>query len=326
MQPEDQDSYILPASLDIARIVRGPQEALDYVLPEAGLLAGTVGTLVAPTGIGASMFVLQLAVDLASGANSLELSRDLCRVLLVSAGDPVPVLTRGIQSVLAASARSHLAAAASNLDVAPAFAGGMDLLQDGPRYRQAIAARGEGCRLIILDAVNHMYVGDEASRTDASRLVSHLEWIAARTGAAVLGLHSVPRVTSTFSQQAAAKLAAPWVDDIKWLGHLSPVGESEAAAMRLSMEDRRTSLQLTVTKATYGGGKQSFVYARRVGFLLTPLHPPAQEPHKAKSKESRGSAPGKEPEHGNKPERSTEASSYLAMLREEAARGTSPTG
>jgi hypothetical protein len=64
---------------------------LDFVLP--GMLAGTVGALVSPGGLGKSMFALQVAAQISGGPDLMGLgSLRNGRVLYLPAEDPVDSL------------------------------------------------------------------------------------------------------------------------------------------------------------------------------------------------------------------------------------------
>lgn len=75
------------AVTNILKAFKEKPEPLDFVLP--GMLAGTVGSIISPGGVGKSMFALQLAVQIAGGPDMLGLGDLKCgRVIYLPAEDP----------------------------------------------------------------------------------------------------------------------------------------------------------------------------------------------------------------------------------------------
>jgi hypothetical protein len=75
--------------LSIEYCISTSPRPLDFVIP--GLVAGTVGSIVAPGATGKSWFALQIAASVA-GADTLSLNPPTGRVLYIASEDPRDVL------------------------------------------------------------------------------------------------------------------------------------------------------------------------------------------------------------------------------------------
>lgn len=261
----------LTPRLDLHKIIHQVLPPFDFVLP--GLIAGTVGVLAAPGGAGKSIFALQAAADVATGADTLGIGIAASGpVLLIAAEDPIPVLGLRLQALMRSLPANAQSLLMSKLDVMPALTLGIDLYSAGVDWLPLLAERGVGCRLIVIDTLSRTHTGDENSRQDAGRVMRHLERLADETGAAVLLLHHVGKASVLNGQgnaQQAVRGASTWVDEARWVAYLHGPSDDDVRALGIVESERRRYIRFGVSKLNYGEPPENCWLKRGAGGLLT---------------------------------------------------------
>ena len=273
MDQISEKNYTLPLSLDLAAAFREKPRDPDFVLP--GLVAGTVGALVSPGATGKSFWALEIAAAVAGAGDMVQAGvRSHGRVLVIAAEDPTPILATRIHNMGQRLDESERDAAIERLDVLPAMALGIDLYGDGAqRWADAIIERGRGCRLIVVDTLSRVHSGEENERRDAARVMRLLEYIAARTGAAVVFLHHITKSVALNGQgdeQQAARGSSVWIDESRWAGFLRTMDKGEATAWNVDEEMRKNFVRYGVNKANYCAPILDVWLRRDPGGVLVP--------------------------------------------------------
>ncbi|MEY2342930.1 helicase RepA family protein [Acidithiobacillus sp. IBUN Pt1247-S3] len=204
-------------------MVETPPEPLDFILGVYGFVRVTVGILTAAGATGKSFFALQLAIDIATGANLLGMGLTTGRVAYLSLEDHQNIVhhrTFAIGQHLDPTARARLHP--ENLSILPCVGTRVDVEVE----EAEIIARYRGYRLIIVDTLSKAHSYEENSNSEMSRLLVILDRIARDTGAGVLFLHHVAKNADGKSQHAA-RGASAITDNARWAGYVQ----------RLSVED-----------------------------------------------------------------------------------------
>ncbi|SAL82715.1 Regulatory protein RepA [Caballeronia choica] len=272
--------------LDVRRTLTTQPPALDYVLP--GLLAGTVGLLVAPGAMGKTTLLTQLACDIAAGApvgggilTSGLLNPAGERVVFFLAEESKAIMHHRLQAALAGvatmpafqtkSSRDCLAERlATNLCIYPLAGSGQRLHcvdGDGSVTDELKAMLGacEGARLVIIDPLRRFHAGEENDSAHMSTVVSAVEYLARRTGAAVILSHHANRSSvaiGTGDQASAARGSSALTDGVRWQANLSSVSDRMALQFPVANAERHLYVQLDVSKANYMAGKEAIVLRR----------------------------------------------------------------
>lgn len=264
----------LPSALDILHCLRTEPPELDYVLP--GLVAGTVGGLVAAGGVGKSTWVQQAAVDIAvQGAEMLGMGISKSgRVVMLAGEDPIEVLHQRINAVAPHLSEPQHRELARNFDIVPCVGKGIDLIDPG--HFEAIKLRVSGARLVIVDTLTRFHSLDENDAGDAKAVMAALEHLAASSGAAVIFLHHVSKgaaLNGNADVQQAARGSSVFVDNARWLGYCAVLSPEEArtgawASMCPSDAERRRFIRMGVTKQNYGAPVAQRWYRRSESGIL----------------------------------------------------------
>lgn len=122
-------------------------------------------------------------------------------------------------------------------------------------------------KLIILDPASRFRGGDENNSSDATRFVEACELIAKETGATLLIVHHVNKVSisSSDTTQAAARGSSALTDGVRWQMNLSVMSEKEARSYEVPMDRRKHFVKCTVTKNNYAPPQESEVWLEMQG-------------------------------------------------------------
>lgn len=253
--------------------------ALDFVW--AGLLSGTVGALLAPGGTGKSFWALQAAAAVAGGtpeADTLGLAPSRAgRVIYISQEDPEPVLLHRLFSLGSHLSLNAKAKVAANLEIITHANPNLGALE------QACGGRHKPARLIILDTLSKMHLRDENSNSDMAQLMSDLERLASDTGAAILYLHHLNKISmrdGAANQAQAARGASALTDNARWCGNMVPMAMTGYGNMGITEEDRHNYVHFQVSKSNYSPAADKTQWYRRDadGFLLPVRISPLSNP------------------------------------------------
>lgn len=256
--------------LDLAQVLGHEPPALDFVLP--GLVAGTVGSIVAPGATGKSWLALQLAAQIATRLDLVGLGEQKHgKALLLAAEDPAAVLWQRVRALAERMDDEQREALKEGLIIAPTLGQAGDLMQPGTA--DMIARAGQGCRLIVLDTLSRWHTGEENERADAARVMRLLEKIAGATGAAVVFLHHIGKAAALNGQggeQQASRGSSVWVDEARWVAFLAGMTTEEARGAGVEEDMRRHFVRFGVSKANYCPPRLDIWLRREPGGVLMP--------------------------------------------------------
>lgn len=255
---------------------------LDFIWP--GFLAGTVGALVAPGAAGKSFWTLEATMSIAcsvAGGDLLGLEpKKAGRVVYLAGEDPEAALVRRVNAIgkhLSVSAQQSIA---ENLSLASVMGKGLNVMNK--QSFTWVIDHAKDARLIVLDTLSRVHCLDENSNGDMSRLVTTLEQIAVVTGASVLYLHHVNKMSvrdGLSNQQQSARGASALIDNARWCGFVAKMAESEAKTLSDQINtgqpignDRRESfVRFGVSKQNYASPYSDRWFERRGGGVLVPV-------------------------------------------------------
>jgi len=133
----------------------------------------------------------------------------------------------------------------------------------------------------VLDTLSRIHGLDENSNGDMARLVSTLEYVAARTGASVLYLHHISKGSAREGQtdhQHAARGASALIDNARWCGFVARMTEDESKRLSdradrqpIGTDRRGFFVRFGVSKQNYGVTPLDRWYERRAGGVLLPV-------------------------------------------------------
>lgn len=257
--------------LDLRNAFTTQPPPLDFVLP--GMIAGTVGALVAQGGAGKSWVALELAMAVAGGPDLLEIGIHATgSVLYLPAEDPALALRHRLFAAASQfddAARNHLADA---LEIVPLMGRAVDLMT--PAWASAVERMAQGKRLVVIDTLRRFHSGDENSSGDMAKLLGVMERLCASTGASMLFLHHTAKgaaLNGAGDQQQASRGSSVLVDNVRGgQFNLSGMTEAEARGHGVDPGDRRQFVRLVQAKANFGAPIPDIWFRRADGGILLP--------------------------------------------------------
>lgn len=258
-----------------------PEVPLDFVLP--GFLAGTVGALISPGGMGKSYWALAMACGLAAGELSkLGLPRPSHpgRVCYFSAEDPKVVLHQRLLALRAAGHPVDLMQGRLQLHGLLEGEHGRPSLTSS-RWHSALARAGQGARLIVLDTLSRFHSLDENDAGQASEIMMHLERLATLTGAAVLYLHHTSKGAALQGQgalQQAARGSSVLTDNARWAAYLAPATEQHKPTLGSRSLHPGPYVRWNISKQNYGPPVEDCWFARTETGVLSLLRVNEEQP------------------------------------------------
>jgi RecA-family ATPase len=221
-------TFRLPGeNIHLRSTVKDELPAPDIVWP--GFIAGDVGVLVAPGATGKSFWALEAAISVA-GADLLKLSpKNSGKVAYLAGEDSKLALQCRIKAIAQHLSEAKLEIIYNNLQLRSLRGHCLDIMDD--RLLELMIAEYSGCRLIVFDTLSRMHRLDENSNGDMVQVVTRFEYLAAETGASVLYLHHVNKMSSREGQgdqQIASRGATALVDNPRWCGFMARMTEKES--------------------------------------------------------------------------------------------------
>lgn len=269
-------------SLDIMSAFSNDPPQLDFIW--SGFVAGTVGALIAPGATGKSFWALQAAMSVACyapGGDTIRISpRHNGPVVYMAAEDPEAALIQRVHAIgkhLNPQARQAIA---ENLTIEPILGKHLNVMSGAGV--ELLLSKSEGARLLVLDTLSRVHQLDENSNGDMARLVSTLEHVAAKSGAAVLYLHHVNKGSAQNDQldrQQAARGASALTDNARWCGYVAKMSHKQAEQLSdrtygkqpIGQERRGLFVRFGVSKQNYEMTPTEQWYRRGEGGVLLPV-------------------------------------------------------
>lgn len=131
---------------------------IDYVLPN--MVAGTVGALVSPGGVGKSMLILQVAAQIAGGPDLLEIGEmPTGGVVYLPAEDPSVAIHHRLHAFGTYLTAEQRQAVAKNLLIEPLIGKCPNMMAWD--WFDGLKRTAEGRRLMILDTLRRFHIEEE---------------------------------------------------------------------------------------------------------------------------------------------------------------------
>jgi RecA-family ATPase len=262
------DNSALPR-VDIKEAFTQTPEPLDFVLP--GMIAGTVGALIAPGGAGKSWFALEIAIALAGGPDFLGVGiRQTGDVLYLSAEDPALAIQHRLHTVSYA-VRDTVDDIAAHLEIVSLMGRPVDL--NLKPWSDAVKKMAKGRRLVILDTLRRFHCADENNGGEMASLLGILEGIAGDTGASILFLHHAGKgsvLNGGGDIQQASRGSSVLTDNVRG-GQINLAGMTETEAKNYGVADRGSYVRVVQSKVNFGGRSLDRWLQRAEGGLLVPV-------------------------------------------------------
>ena len=258
--------------INVKGAFENPGPRVNFLIP--GMIRGSVGALVAPGGAGKSIFALQLAVWVTSGADILGLGEAPTdqSVAYLSAEDPLPVLGERLYAIGEALSDRERHLVEDHLMVMPLEGIQPDLLSS--RWINALQNLAEEHDLLILDTLRRFHGCDENDGGAMARLLGHLELIASRTGCSILFLHHTSKAAlwnQAGDQQQASRGSSVLTDNVRWQGYLTAMTPGEAKKFGITLEPTSHYVRFGVSKANYHPGLHPKWFVRGTAGVLHPV-------------------------------------------------------
>ncbi|GGB52306.1 hypothetical protein GCM10011502_26840 [Oceanisphaera marina] len=244
-------------------------QPLDYVLP--GLIAGSVGSLISPGGVGKSMFALQLSILIAGGSDRLGVGAlPIGRVVYLPAEDPFPILHQRLYTLGKYLTYEERQLVDENLTIIPLNGDMPDLMSK--KWFEVVESLAKYSRLLILDTLRRFHQAEENSGTDMAELIGVMEKIASVTGCSILFLHHANKSSAHYAgidQQHATRGSSVLTDNVRWQAYLVGMTQEEAKKNGIPDFDRRQYVRFGVSKCNYHSGGTDRWLIRGDGGILT---------------------------------------------------------
>jgi regulatory protein RepA len=257
----DQDRW---RPVSIATAARDAVPPLDFCLPN--LLAGTVGVVAAPAGVGKTSLLLQLGAAVAAGVpvagELLPAPATTGRVVFLGTEDPPAIMHRRVHFLVRSLAHSGAPAEAlarleSRLTLYDVSAAApVVLMKDtlGNSGLKRLEVLATGTRLLILDPIRSFHYCDEQDYGRMAMLFTVLTHVATHTGCTILFSHHVaqPATDAGLDEPAGALGSYAFVNATRWVLNLSGMSRGEAQRLGVAADERRHYVRASFTKSNYG--------------------------------------------------------------------------
>lgn len=282
--------------LDIRHILSNSPPPQDHVLP--GLLAGTVGMLAGPGGVGKTMFELQIALAIASGSSICGglfddaevanlISKQPGKVVLVVAEESVDVIWNRLHAIVS-TVYGKASTSGLNIDMNAlmnlfvknlhihALAGISRVtlmnqqLMPAESFNQLTAACA-GARLVILDPIRRFHISEENDSGAMTALVQMLQELSSTTNAAVVFAHHTNRASTQQGQgdtAGAARGSTALTDGVRWQLNMSNLTKEAARNHGIAEYNIGQFVMLNITKANYLSAQIATMLQRQNGGVL----------------------------------------------------------
>ena len=273
--------------IDIANAMTSPPPAIDFVWP--GLIAGTVGSIVAAGATGKGFLAMACGFSIASQI-------PLCggvfdapkkgRAVLFCGEDKAIELQRRIHAFGAwlhtQYSRDRVAEIIADckkdqkLSISSEHGNSVQLMDDRGQVsepvKQSLLKAADGSRLIIIDTFRRFYGGDENSSGQVNDFLCTLEEISETTGSTILFTHHANKGAVLNGQTdvaGAARGSSVLTDNIRWQLNLATMTEAEAPDYDINPAFRKDFVKVVLPKANYVANQNGTTWVvRKKGGVL----------------------------------------------------------
>jgi RecA-family ATPase len=201
--------------LDIKKVLASKPPKLDFVLP--GLLAGTVGAIVSPGGVGKSAYVLAKMKQVVKQGRAVYLSLE----------DNIDMVKHRLHSLYNSSSEEDriLIGNTEKFIISPLEDRVVKIEDD--EWFASIKEVATGSRILFIDTLRKFHRSNENDSGEMSFIIDRLSHIASTTGCAIVFVHHTSKSGVGGSQQAS-RGSSVLVDNIRWQAYLEPMTDAEA--------------------------------------------------------------------------------------------------
>ena len=253
--------------LDINKSFAGEIEPLDMVLP--GLLAGSVGSLVAPGSTGKGFFINSLLCSMTSkDVIGMGITPQDCKVTYITAEDPLQVLEHRICALGALLNQIERQFFSDRVDIISLAGRQPSLLTDkipveiGPdgkptteaRWRRWLEQICQGKRLVIIDTLRRFHSAEENDSGAMTVLLQIIEGIAQRTGAAIIFTHHTKKgstVNGLGLDADSSRGSGALIYNVRWQLNMQSMTTNDADHFGVDHDRRRKYVQVFGSKINY---------------------------------------------------------------------------
>lgn len=278
--------------IDWDQIFKGDIPPLDFVF--SNLLAGTVGGIIAPGGVGKSFLGLALCTALTTkDMLGLSITPADCKTTYITAEDPLIILQHrafGLSQHLNPGERER----AKKFITFQSIHGTSPCLltnkgERNENWIDGLKRAATGQRLLIIDTLRKFHQGEENDSGHMTLLTQILDEIASQTGCAILFLHHASKATELAGDtgnQAASRGSSALTANIRFQLNLVNMTINEAVALGVQDNCRSKFVKLVDAKGNYGEKKDDHWLRRDHGGVLVKavLDTPTVVQHAKKTK------------------------------------------
>ncbi|WP_431273478.1 AAA family ATPase [Variovorax ureilyticus] len=318
---------VFSSPLNMKRVFTESPPVLDQVLP--GLLAGSAGICVAPGGFSKTMLLLQTCFALATGqaicgglfedhSAGADAARTPAKVVMVCAEESQEILWHRLHAI---AAHVLTRSPALNKEERENMLRLLDqhLVLFGLSGQQSVALLDSNheptssfeellkvchsARLVVLDPLRQFHHGDENSSLAMNAVSQLLQYLAKRTGAAVVAAHHTNR-SSTIDGHGhssdASRGSTALNDGVRWHINLSRPAPELLRSYHITQEDESQYVVLSYPKANYMARPKQFSLLRRMNGGVLDLVQPPQDGGVSGNASARGRSPSSRQTRGVK--------------------------
>ena len=238
--------------ISILTVLENPRRHADYVLPS--MMAGTIGALISPGGVGKSMLAWQLATQIAGGPDLLGIGKlPTGRVVYLPSEDLPIAIEERIHALGAHWSREERHLIDSNVLIHPLRNSCRDIMSSEGHDRLLQFASGR--RLMLLDTLRRFHNEEENASASMNLLISRLEDITFRTGCAIVFLHHANKgvsLSGNGDQQQASRGSSVLTDNVRWQAYLAGMTKDDAQQLGVDESQRGHFVRFGLSKVNYG--------------------------------------------------------------------------
>lgn len=277
-RPKPKEKYKLPPGVLASDLFKREKVPSDYVLP--GMIAATLGALIAPGSTGKSMLAMELAT-LVAGVDVLGIGEGWNLksgyVVIFAVEDPANELFNRWTD-LGSNLTPEQRKAGEKISVIPMLGHRFDIMDD--EHFEALKEICTGKRMLILDTMRRIHSLDENDGGAMAAVIGRLEEIATLTGCAILFLHHTNKAAtynSSGDSQQASRGSSVLVDNIRFQMFMVGMNKDDDKDVLKQVDPElwKDFVRVGVSKVNYGKRIGDVWLRRADGGILLPAEFPS---------------------------------------------------